>query len=115
MSNRLPRIIKTTIARLFSLHVLVLLAGALLTTSAITIGSTNASAETGAKQLLFINSHHRGYGWSDEVESGLRETFESSAVPIELSVVYLDTLRHDALPIKEKLAGQFDFIDPINI
>ncbi|MEZ8143012.1 diguanylate cyclase [Enterovibrio norvegicus FF-33] len=104
MSNRLPRIIKTTIARLFSLHVLVLLAGALLTTSAITIGSTNASAETGAKQLLFINSHHRGYGWSDEVESGLRETFESSAVPIELSVVYLDTLRHDALPIKEKLA-----------
>ncbi|WP_394209411.1 diguanylate cyclase domain-containing protein [Enterovibrio calviensis] len=104
MSNRLQRIIKTTIARLFSLHVLVLLAGALLTTSAITIGSTNASAETGAKQLLFINSHHRGYGWSDEVESGLRETFESSAVPIELSVVYLDTLRHDALPIKEKLA-----------
>ncbi|WP_407333509.1 ABC transporter substrate binding protein [Enterovibrio sp. 27052020O] len=104
MSNRFRYITKTTVARLFSLYFLAMAVGVLLTTSVIMMASPHASAETDAKQILFINSHHRGYGWSDEVENGLRETLASSAVPIELSVVYLDALRHDALPIKDKLA-----------
>lgn len=63
------------------------------------------SAEMSAKkEVLFINSYHRGHGWSDEIESGIRETLLAAGEPIELSVVYLDSLRYQAASVREKVA-----------
>ncbi len=44
-------------------------------------------------RVLFINSYSPGYSWSDDIENGLREHLQSSAVIIELSVEYLDSKR----------------------
>ena len=54
--------------------------------------------------MLFINSYHRGHGWSDEIENGIRETLLAAGEPIELSVVYLDSLRYQAASVREKVA-----------
>lgn len=43
--------------------------------------------------VLYINSYHRGYVWSDGIEQGLRQRLLSSGKEIELSVEYLDTRR----------------------
>ena len=44
-------------------------------------------------RILYINSDHRGYPWSDEIEQGLRERLDGSGKKIELSVEYLDSRR----------------------
>ena len=43
--------------------------------------------------ILFINSYHRGYSWSDGIEDGFRERLVASDRKIELSVEYLDSRR----------------------
>ncbi|WP_244556695.1 ABC transporter substrate binding protein [Enterovibrio nigricans] len=66
------------------------------------------------QHVLYINSFHRGYGWSDEIETGLRETFATSANPIELSVVYLDSRRFDPVEINSKVADILALKNVIN-
>ncbi|WP_028023992.1 diguanylate cyclase domain-containing protein [Enterovibrio calviensis] len=104
MSKRILCKVTGLVSRCFNIQFASVVMVLLLSASATSLSSTPVSAEMSAKKILFINSFHRGYGWSDEVENGLRETLAASAEPIELSVVYLDTLRHDAAPIKDKLA-----------
>jgi len=43
--------------------------------------------------VLFINSYHRGYAWSDSIEEGVREAFAASGKTIEISYEYLDSRR----------------------
>lgn len=43
--------------------------------------------------ILFINSYHRGYAWSDGIEDGMREVFAASGQRIEISYEYLDSRR----------------------
>ena len=43
--------------------------------------------------VLFINSYHRGYAWSDGIEEGMREVFAASGKTIEISYEYLDSRR----------------------
>jgi diguanylate cyclase (GGDEF)-like protein len=52
-----------------------------------------ASADTAQTKILYINSYHRGYSWSDGIEDGLRKGLEASGKQIELSVEYLDSRR----------------------
>ncbi|MDP2361668.1 MAG: ATP-binding protein [bacterium] len=48
-------------------------------------------------RVLLVNSYHPGYGWSDEIQTGLREAlFESFGAGLELQVEYLDGKRHSA-------------------
>jgi diguanylate cyclase (GGDEF)-like protein len=44
-------------------------------------------------RVLYINSYHRGYSWSDDIESGLIKTLKDSDLNIEISTEYLDNLR----------------------
>jgi len=44
-------------------------------------------------RILYINSYHRGYKWSDGIEQGLLETLNKSGLKIEISVEYLDSRR----------------------
>lgn len=51
------------------------------------------AAEVSDARILFINSYHRGYSWSDGIEEGLRERLNASGKKIELSIEYLDSRR----------------------
>lgn len=94
----------STFFRLNTLSVLGVVLGAFLSTLLVAVASSNASADAGAKQVLYINAFHRGYGWSDEIESGIRDTFDATGTEIDLSVVYLDTLRYQEETVSEKVA-----------
>ena len=52
-----------------------------------------AAADAGDTRVLYINSYHRGYAWSDGIEAGLRERFAASGKKIEVSVEFLDSRR----------------------
>lgn len=54
---------------------------------------STARADGADVRILFINSYHRGYSWSDGIEDGLRERLEASGRKIELSIEYLDSRR----------------------
>jgi PAS domain S-box-containing protein len=56
-------------------------------------------------RVLYLNSYHRGYSWSDDLERGLRERLEASGRPFELSVEYLDSRRFDDPAITDALAA----------
>ena len=43
------------------------------------------------KKILFINSYHQGYEWSDGITQGIEETLKNT--PVELKTVYMDTKR----------------------
>jgi PAS domain S-box-containing protein len=55
--------------------------------------AVNAHEEEYLHHVLYINSYHRGYAWSDDIEQGLRERFERADQNIEMSVEYLDQRR----------------------
>jgi diguanylate cyclase (GGDEF)-like protein len=46
-----------------------------------------------AFRILFINSYHRGYSWSDGIEEGLRQRLAEADPDIELSIEFLDSRR----------------------
>jgi len=64
----------------------------------------NAAGEpTAAARIVFINSYHRGYAWSDGIERALADKLAQSGRAIELSFEYLDSRRF----------GYGDQIEPI--
>jgi ABC-type uncharacterized transport system substrate-binding protein len=65
----------------------------LMMTLLLLAGSTTAFAENLAgKKILFVNSYHAGYPWSDGVVAGAKEAVKGSGV--ELKVVEMDTKRN---------------------
>ncbi len=54
-------------------------------------------------RILYINSYHPGYSWSDSIEKGLRDSLNSSGKEYNLSVEYLDTRRFTAPAWQETL------------
>ncbi len=48
-------------------------------------------------RVLYINSYHPGYEWSDAIQAGVQEVFSRSGLETELTIEYLD-------------AGRFDFV-----
>jgi PAS domain S-box-containing protein len=56
-------------------------------------GASLSLAADGQKRVLFINSYHRGYQWSDEEERGVVEQFQQGGRKVDLSVEYLDSRR----------------------
>jgi len=49
----------------------------------------NSSPDYTGKKILWVNSYHEGYPWSDGIESGLHEVFDGTGV--ELKIVQMDT------------------------
>ncbi|MBD2425902.1 ABC transporter substrate binding protein [Phormidium sp. FACHB-1136] len=49
--------------------------------------------DSDAARVLFINSYHRGYSWSDGIEAGLSQRLAESKQPVELSIEFLDSRR----------------------
>lgn len=55
--------------------------------------SDSAGQTAAAARIVFINSYHRGYSWSDAVEQALRDELARSGRATELSFEYLDSRR----------------------
>lgn len=47
------------------------------------------------KTVLYLNSYHHGYRWSDSIHDGIRETLDRGPYKIDLQVEYLDAKRYN--------------------
>lgn len=54
-------------------------------------GQADAAGKYDGKKVLFIDSYHEGYAWSDATMAGVRSVLDSSGV--ELQIVRMDTKR----------------------
>jgi len=57
-----------------------------------------------AKQILYINSYHPGYSWSDDIQKGLVQRLQACDLEFELSVEYLDSRRFNKPVLQNKQA-----------
>ncbi len=66
------------------------------------------------KRVLFVNSYHAGYEWSDGISAAINESFEGTGV--ELRTFYMDTKRNPEEDFKNQSAHDakavIDFFDP---
>lgn len=62
-----------------------------------------ASAAKRKKNVLYINSYHHGYQWSDQILEGIRGVLYSSKYKIDLQTEYMDTKKYLYEPVKESL------------
>jgi ABC-type uncharacterized transport system substrate-binding protein len=75
----------------------------LLTVMLVALAATPAAAQTG-KKVLFVNSYHDGYAWSDGEEAGAAGVLKASGV--EMKRFYMDAKRHpDEKSLKEAAAN----------
>ncbi len=70
-------------------------------------GGTTAPDNTAAdkytgKKVVYINSYHEGYAWSDGIEQGLHSVFDGTGV--ELKIIRLDTKNHPEKDLMEAAA-----------
>ncbi|MFK5926045.1 MAG: ABC transporter substrate binding protein [Desulfuromusa sp.] len=66
------------------------------------------------KKLLYVNSYHHGYGWSDGIESGLLKalsitvrddgSFDTTDSDVEIKMAYMDTKRNPGETFKKQAA-----------
>jgi len=59
--------------------------------------------------VLYINSYHNGYEWSDSIFDGVREKFRSSGKNIYLQIEYMDSKRYSGEKINEILFNYYKF------
>lgn len=75
----------------------------LLLTTLLTLSAAPArAADLAGKKVLFINSYHEGYPWSDGEEKGARTALAGSGV--ELKFLRMDTKRHGEEPFRKAAA-----------
>jgi ABC-type uncharacterized transport system substrate-binding protein len=66
--------------------------GVLLAAGFLAAGSAAFAQDLTGKKILFVNSYHAGYAWSDGVVAGAKAAVKGSGV--ELKVVEMDTKRN---------------------
>jgi two-component system cell cycle sensor histidine kinase/response regulator CckA len=85
----------------------------------VTLLSSLCRAEDDKKSVLYLNSYHNGYHWSDGLLQGVRSVLNSSRYKVNLQIEYMDAKKFDYRAIsgnlyslyKEKFAGEkFDII-----
>ena len=55
------------------------------------------------KNVLYLNSYHHGYQWSDHILEGIRNVLNNSQENIDLQIEYLDTKKYSYSHIKNSL------------
>lgn len=65
------------------------------------INGLNAQS-IGGKKVLYIDSYHEGYGWSDGIKQGVQNVFSGTGA--ELKITYMDTKRNTSEGFKKKAA-----------
>ena len=56
------------------------------------VQNTSSGPDYTGKKVLYVNSYHEGYAWSDSIVDGLHEVFDGTGV--ELKIIELDTKNH---------------------
>ncbi|WP_243367919.1 ABC transporter substrate binding protein [Fundidesulfovibrio soli] len=56
-------------------------------------GLAHAQADSAKKRILYFNSYHSGYAWSDQVLVGIRSALDKSGQPYDLLIEFMDTKR----------------------
>jgi PAS domain S-box-containing protein len=78
-----------------------------------------AMAESAKKNVLYLNSYHRGYKWSDSIFDGVRSLLEEGPYKIDLQIEYMDAKKYNYEDVtgmllrlyKEKFRGEkFDVV-----
>lgn len=46
------------------------------------------------KRVLYVNSYHTGYFWSDAIEKAIKNTLRKSSIPIKFKKIEMDTKRN---------------------
>lgn len=59
--------------------------------------------------VLYLNSYHNGYEWSDSIFDGVRDTFAESGRNIYLQIEYMDSKRYSLDRINEILFQYYQF------
>ena len=69
--------------------------------------------DTEKKTILYLNSYHDGYQWSDTILDGIRKEIERSPYNIELQVEYMDAKKYHIGPVIDGLLALYKekFID----
>ena len=74
------------------------------------------AAESPDYRVVFINSYHRGYEWSDGIEEGLRQRLNASGKRVEISYEYLDSRRFtygtQMEPLAQSMAAKYAAYHP---
>jgi len=65
--------------------------------------ATGVPAVKRKKNILYINSYHHGYQWSDQIFEGLRGGLHNSRYKIDLQTEYMDTKKYLYEPVKDSL------------
>lgn len=65
--------------------------------------SASAFAENSNKSVLYLNSYHDGYQWSDTVLSGIRSKLAEGPYKIDLQIEYMDTKKFNIEEVIEDL------------
>lgn len=76
--------------------------------------SSHKIVPTPTRKVLFVNSYHRGYDWSDGITQGILDTFgarlkssgevDNSASKVLLKIVFMDTKRNKSDEFKKEAA-----------
>jgi ABC-type uncharacterized transport system substrate-binding protein len=73
--------------------------GLLLTVSFVSLGFAKSY---NGKKILFVDSYHEGYAWSDGITEGIQKTLDGTGV--ELKIVRMDTKRNGSDAFKKEAA-----------
>ena len=68
----------------------------------VTLSGPGFTATHTGKKVLFIDSYHEGYAWSDGIGRGINSILDGTGV--ELKVVRMDTKRNKDAAFKEQAA-----------
>ena len=63
----------------------------------------SVAANATSVRVLYINSYHSGYEWSDGIQAGVRDVLDNSRLDIELSIEHIDAVRFDYARIQAPL------------
>jgi len=58
------------------------------------LSQTAMAAEKPKKSVLYLNSYHHGYQWSDSIMEGVRSVLDNSQYKIDLQIEYMDAKRY---------------------
>ena len=71
--------------------------------------SAATQRQTTSRRVLALQSYHKGFSWTDDVQRGIETVFKESGEYIEIAVEYMDAKRHPVRQVFDKLADLYEF------
>ncbi|SDP07403.1 PAS domain S-box-containing protein [Desulforhopalus singaporensis] len=82
---------------------MLLLLWAILILSTWLVSAPRAMASDNKRNVLYINSYHHGYQWSDSILQGVRNELDQSKYKVDLQIEYMDAKRFNVKHVIEAL------------